>query len=244
MFEQEGVKVMKRSFRLRRAMVLLLILAVGLLAGCMTVNHLDLYDFEGARLAADMRTPPDPQLRIDYDVQLGGSAVMSALSVMSNLAKANQAARTRELMRSALVGVDVPGIVRAESFNACSSSLGTEQVDSIRLADYVLALRIEEWGLEARSPLSAVSLHMKLTASLYPRKTDELAWRREVTIDEPADPGMFGGNSIVGNMVTATVLSNMTEEDLARGFKELASLAARRVAFELEGDLDRARYGG
>ena len=41
-------------------------------------------------------------------------------------------------------------------------------------------------------------------------------------MDQPADPEMFGIGNILGNMVTATVLSNMTEDDLARGFKELA----------------------
>ena len=44
-------------------------------------------------------------------------------------------------------------------------------------------------------------------------------------------------------MVTATVLYNMTEDDLARGFKELASRTAKRVALELERDLGRARFG-
>jgi ABC-type uncharacterized transport system auxiliary subunit len=228
----------------RRACLAAVAAAFLLLGGCMSVNHLDLYDFEGARLAVDMETPPEPQLRIDYNIQMNGSPVMDALSVMSNLAKANQAARARELMRAALMGVDVPGIVRSESFRACASSLGTETVDSVRMADYVLALRIKEWGIEARSPVSAVSLHMKLLVSLYPRKGDELAWRRMITVDEPADPEMFGVGNIIGNMVTATVLSNMTEEDLARGFKELGSLTARRVAYELEGDLDRARFGG
>lgn len=213
------------------------------LASCMTVNHLDLYEFEGARLAVDLHTPPEPQLRIDYDIDMNGPPVIAAFSVMTNLAKANQAVRTRQLMREALVEVDVPGIVRDESFRACSSSLGTEQVDSLRMADYVLAFHIEEWGIETRSPVAAVSLHMKLVASLYPRKGNELAWRREITVDEPADPEMFGVGTIVGNMVTATVLYNMNQEDLARGFKELGSLTARRIAYELEGDLDRARFG-
>ena len=44
-------------------------------------------------------------------------------------------------------------------------------------------------------------------------------------------------------MVTATVLSEMTEENLTRGFRELGSLTARRVAMILERDLDRARFG-
>jgi hypothetical protein len=102
---------------------------------------------------------------------------------------------------------------------------------------------MDEWGIDARSPFSAVSLRIRLVASLYPAAGGELAWRREVTVDQPADPDMFGIGNILGNMVTATVLYNMTEEDLARGFKELASRTAKHVALVLERDLDRARFG-
>jgi len=221
------------------------------LAGCTTVNHLDRYDFEGSRLGMDFRTPPEPQLRINYDITLDShNAILSALSVMTNLAKANQAAQVRENMRAALGEVDVPQIVRSQTFSACASSLGAAQVESRRDSDYVLVLRIDEWGIEARNAFTPVSLHMKLLATLYPASagrstsTEDLAWRREVTVDQPADPDMFGGSSLIGNMVTATVLSNMTEEDLVRGFRELGSLTARRVAMILERDLDEARFGG
>lgn len=238
------------NVRVKNGALLGLAAASLLLAGCMTVNHLGRYDFEGSRLAVDMRTPPEPRLRIDYDITLDShNAVYSALSVMTNLAKANQAAQVRDTMRAALMEVDVPEIVRTQTFSACAQSLGARQAGSRRDSDYVLSIRIDEWGIEARSAVSAVSLRMKLVATLYPAAAgrspteEEMAWRREVTVDEPADPEMFGIGSIIGNMVTATVLSNMTEEDLVRGFRELGSLTARRVALILERDLDRARFG-
>jgi len=228
----------------------LVMCAGSLLAGCMTVNNLGRYDFEGSRLAVDARTPPEPQLRINYDVTLDPhNAIYSALSVMTNLAKANQAVQVRENMREALTQVDVPEIVKSRTFSACADALGARQAASRGDSDYVLVIRIDEWGIEARSPVSAVSLRMKLVATLYPTalgrssSPDDLAWRREVTVDQPADPEMFGIGPIIGNMATATVLSNMTEEDLVRGFRELGSLTAQRVAMILERDLDRARFG-
>jgi hypothetical protein len=214
------------------------------LSSCMTVNRLDKYEFGGSRLAVDMRTPPEPRLNVDYDLSMDPhSPVLNALRVMSNIAKASQAQKAREVMRDALMDVDVPQIIRTEAFTACAASLGAEQVSSRRQADYMLALHIEEWGIDARSPVSAVSLHIRLVASLYPVNGGELAWRREVTFDQPADPDMFGIGIVIGNMVTATVLSEMTQEDLVRGFKELASRTARRIAMDLERDLDRARFG-
>jgi hypothetical protein len=228
----------------KKATLVGLAAAALLLSSCATVNHLDMYDFENARLAVEMRTPPEPRLRIDYDISTDShSAFITALSVMSNLAKANQANQAREKMRAALMDVDVPEIIRAESFSACAASLGAEQVSTKRRADYILSISMEEWGIDARSPFSAVSLRIRLVASLSPVTGHELAWRREVTVDQPADPEMFGIGNIIGNMVTATVLYNMTEDDLARGFKELASQTAKRVGLELERDLDRARFG-
>jgi hypothetical protein len=242
---------------MKKATLVGLAAAALVLSSCTTINHLDQYSFEASRLAVEMRTPPEPRLNVDYNITTDShSAVITALSVMTNLAKANQANRAREVMRAALMDVDVPEIIRAESFAACAASLGAEQVSSKRHADYVLSISMEEWGIDARSPFSAVSLRIRLVASLYPvsgesapagrresARPNELAWRREVTVDQPADPEMFGIGNIVGNMVTATVLYNMTEDDLARGFTELASLTAKRVALVLERDLDRARFG-
>jgi hypothetical protein len=250
----------------KRAALAGLAAAALLLSSCVSVNNLDKYSFEASRLAVEMRSPPEPQLNVNYDIATDShSAVITALSVMSNLAKANQANRAREEMRAALMDVDVPEIIRAESFAACAASLGAEKASAKGDADYVLSISMEEWGIDARSPFSAVSLRIRLVASISPVRREsahrpegadsfpsgwresarpgELAWRREVTVDQPADPEMFGIGNIIGNMVTATVLYNMTEDDLARGFKELASRTARRVALELERDLDRARFG-
>jgi hypothetical protein len=230
---------------MKKAALVGLAAAAVLLASCTTINNLDRYDFEASRLAVEMRTPSEPRLNVDYAITTDRhSPIITALSVMTNIAKASQANRAREVMLDALMEVDVPEIIRTETFSACASSLGAEQVASKRGADYILSISMDEWGIDARSAFSAVSLRIRLTASIYPVGGSELAWRREVTVDQPADPEMFGVGNILGNMVTATVLSEMTEEDLARGFKELASRTAKRIALELERDLDRARFGG
>jgi hypothetical protein len=240
----ESLKERSMKSVVKKATLMGIAVAAVLLSSCMTVNRLDRYDFEGSRLAVDMRTPPEPRLNVDYDLSMDPhSPVLNALRVMSNLAKASQAQKARQVMRDALMDVDVPEIIRTESFSACAASLGAEQVNARRQADYVLAIHIDEWGIDARSPVSAVTLHIRLVASLYPVTGGELAWRREVTVDEPADPDMFGIGTIIGNMVTATILSEMTQDDLARGFRELASRTAKRVALNLERDLDRARFG-
>jgi ABC-type uncharacterized transport system auxiliary subunit len=215
---------------------------VVVMASCATVNRLETHDFQGASLAAHMRTPPEPQMDIRYDVTLDShNPIYSALSVMTNLAKAAQAEKARNTMREALLSVDLPGIIRDESFSACAFALGTEQVDRTAQSDYLLDMEIRDWGIEASSPTSAVMLRVRLTASLYKTEGRELLWQREVRVRNPASAGMFGVGQVIGNMVTATVLSNMTADELAQGFTELGRESARTVVRQLERDMDRAR---
>ncbi len=216
-----------------------------LLASCATVNRLERYDFKGATLAAAMQTPPEPRLDVSYYVALDKHMpVYSALSVMTNLAKAGQAEKAAGAMRGALASVDVPEILFSESYAACAAALDAEQEPERTHADYVLLLSIHDWGIRAHSFGSAVSLRIHLTASLARNAGGELIWRRDMTVNDRASPAMFGLGRIVGNMVTATILSEMSEEDLARGFTELAHRSARSLAHQLENDLTSARYGG
>jgi len=88
-----------------------------------------------------------------------------------------------------------------------------------------------------------VTLHIRLSASLYRSFTDEMVWRRDISVSQSASPAMFGMGQIVDTMVTTTALSTLTEQELASGFRELALQSARKVARSLERDLDASRYG-
>jgi ABC-type uncharacterized transport system auxiliary subunit len=216
-----------------------------LLTGCTTVNRLNDFDFRNATLASRMRTPPEPRLDVSYRVTLDKhNVVFSALSVMTNLAKAAQAQNAEQAMNNALAMVDVPGIVLQESASACAYALDARLEDQGFGADYLLDLEIHEWGIQADTPGSVVELRMRLTASLHRSFDRELIWQRTFTASDPASPAMFGLGQIADTMVSATVLSNMTSPQLERGFRQLAEKSARTVARLLERDLSNARSGG
>ena len=213
-----------------------------LLASCASVNRLNAYNFHGARLAVDMPLPPAPRLNVEYDVTLDrGNPVFSALSVLTNLAKANQAQQAENAMRGGLASIDMPGMIRDETFSACAFALGSERAGTLQDADYVLSLDITDWGMEARSAGTAVSFRIRLAARLYDGMSRDVVWSRNVTVEQAASPTMFGFGPIVGNMVTATVLSNLTPDELAAGFTELARETARKVARVLSRDMEKAR---
>ena len=214
------------------------------LASCETTNNLSMYQFEGTWLASEMEVPPEPQVSIRYDITLDPTnAFASSLNILTNIAKAAQGQKAEQAMREALSSVDVPGIILAQSSAACVDALGATATERSSEADYILTLSIRDWGIEAASAGTAVRLWVRMTARITDRRTDDLVWRRTISVSQPASPQIFGLGEIIGNMVTATTLSNMTPEELASGFGELGRQIAEAVAGQLGSDLDSARAG-
>lgn len=217
--------------------------AILLLASCTTVNKLDRYRIENASLAADMRVPPEPTLAIDYSMRIDSkNPIATALSVGTTILKASEAQKAEALMREALRNVDVPGIVLDQSSQWCASALDARLAARGQKADYLMDLDIREYGIQAASPGSAVSLHMRLTATLYHNRSGEIVWRRNITVNDAASPQMFGVGHIVGNIVTAGALSSLSVSQLEEGFKNLANESARSIVRRLEKDFYRAKY--
>jgi hypothetical protein len=217
--------------------------AVLLLSSCTTVNNLDRYRIENASLAADMREPPQARLDIDYTVHFDArNPIGTALSVGTTLIKASEAEKAEANMRDALATVDVPAIVLRETARACAGALDARLVDRGQRADYLLDLDIREYGIQAPSWGSAVTLHLRMVASLYHTRSRDIVWRRAITIDDPASPQMFGVGHIVGDIVTAGVLSSLTVDELEEGFRALALESARSLTRKLERDFYRASF--
>ena len=141
-----------RSIRKPALAALTFVLALTL-ASCATMNRLDPYELYGSRLAAQMDTPPEPRVHVSYDVTINSrNPVFSALSVLTNMAKASQAEKANRAMRDALDMVNVPDIVFQESFAACADALGASPADGRAFSDFYLDLDIRDWGIQADRP--------------------------------------------------------------------------------------------
>ncbi|HEY9593765.1 MAG TPA: hypothetical protein VHE79_04765 [Spirochaetia bacterium] len=210
-------------------------------ASCASVNHLDGYDFSGATLSSETARVSEPRIDVGYHIghHRHDDVIGTTLGVLTNIALATQADHAERTMRDALDEVDVPSIVEREALRSCARALGAEARDRERHPDFTLSLEIEDWGITAVSGV-AVTLRMHVTASLY-HAIDGLVWRRTVDVDQAASSEMFGLPGIVGTMVTTNQLYEMTQDDMEKGFTELARHVARRTSRALEDDLDAAR---
>jgi len=212
------------------------------LASCTTINRLGEFDLQGHTMAAQMRLPPEPKMDVHYTFDFS-NPLTAALSVGSNIAKAANAQRVDTLMRQALQVVDVPGMVRDESYSTCLTVLGAAQEEDTGSAEYLLDFDIHKWGVHASSWTSEVSLRMELTASIFANSERTIVWRRDVEVKCMATPAMFGLSSTLGSFVTTAALASLAEEDLQNGFDQLARETALQVSRTLQNDLYDARYG-
>jgi hypothetical protein len=237
---------MNKTKKLAYASPIAILAAVGLamlfLASCETINRLAEFDIQDHTLAVQMRLPPEPEMDVHYNLDFS-STFAAVLSVGSTIAKAANSDRVERLMRQALQVVDVPEMVRDESYSTCLTVLEAQQEHSIDSADYLLDFDIHKWGIHANSWTSAVSLRMKLTANIFSNSAREVVWRREIEIERKATPGMFGLPLSLGNFVTSAALASLSEEDLQNGFDQLARDTALTISRTLQNDLYDGLYG-
>jgi hypothetical protein len=232
---------MKNTMKAVKTLVLAGTMAA-LAVSCATTNRLDKYDFRDAPLAADLRNPPQPTVDVHYRVIVdANNPVGTVLSLGTSYGKAQEAGKAEERMRDALASVDVPGIVLERASAACAAALGARRVANRGDADFLLDLEIQSYGLHAGSGGGSVSLRMNLTARLHSLRDGDLVWRRDLRVDRPMNPALFGGSSIVGNVVSAAVLASLTTEQMADGFRTLAEDTASWVGRTLEDDFMAAR---
>ena len=239
-------QTMNKTKKLAYASPIAILAAVGLamlfLASCETINRLAEFDIQDHTLAVQMRLPPEPEMDVHYNLDFS-STFAAVLSVGSTIAKAANSDRVERLMRQALQVVDVPEMVRDESYSTCLTVLEAQQEHSIDSADYLLDFDIHKWGIHANSWTSAVSLRMKLTANIFSNSAREVVWRREIEIERKATPGMFGLPLSLGNFVTSAALASLSEEDLQNGFDQLARDTALTISRTLQNDLYDGLYG-
>ncbi len=230
--------------KIRAAATVLGGLAIALaLFSCATVNRLGEFDAQGHSLGAQMRIPPQPDMDVHYNLKLDFSNLVgTAINVGSTIAESANAQRVETLMREALDFVDVPGIVREEAWSTCLTVLDAQREEDPGSAEYLLDFDIHKYGIHAGSWTSAVTLRVKLTVSLYHTGENAVVWRRNIDVERPATPSMFGLDATLGNVVTTLALASLEEPALENGFDALARDTALTVARTLQSDLYDARF--
>lgn len=208
---------------------LVIILCVCL--GCYTINKLEGHGFGDRSVAAVMIPPPPPMVFSEIDLYTESDHIVAKiLKIGTAVAKEVEAGKAQARLRDALSEVDIPETIRLEILWNGADHLHYEPVDDERVADYYYVVKIQRYGIAAPSWFADVHFLIDLRVRLMDARTEKLIWRRKVVVREPVSFSLFGANAFVGDIISASALADLSEEELAVGFENLSAFAAGRVA--------------
>ncbi len=220
--------------------VAILAVCIGFLS-CTSVNHLDRYELSGHKLAMSLATPPAPEIDVNFSLNLeSDNPIGTVLNIGSNLVKAAEAAKAKEVLERALRGSEIPETVYTETVAGCLKALDMDMTSNQRDADFLLDLVIQDYGIKANNS-GKVYLRISLEARLYHLKSRTLVWERHESENESLNSSLFGFDSSVANVATAGVLGSLTEAQLRAGFEKLALKIGGSMVQKLQRDIYESR---
>lgn len=216
-------------------------IAVGMLASCAS-TELAYHSFEGEPLRLVVRVAPEARVDADYFVTIDpDDPVGTVISIGSSVAKATQVKGARQKMNAALQELDVRSILEDEVGGYFEDVMEMRITDSRRDASYYLSVEVREYGIEASGPGSSVEFVLRGSAELYDTATNDRIWRDRFHRSLRVSPSFFGLPRSAGNVVSAAMLSELTEEEITSGIERVTREAAWEMGREFEDDLYRAR---
>lgn len=211
------------------------------MTGC-SVNKLPEYDFRDKKMAVMAAIPPQPRVYSDfwYDAHPYGNRrqhpLVTVLRVGTAIAKYVQMDKAEARLDSALNRVDVPEIIARRTLLDAADHIGYAPVKSLRDADFILDLRVKNYGIVADSWSAATSLIIQGDVAIVDNATHKTIWRENLNVRERVSPRLFGLGGAAGNVFTATDLARLSSREMEEGFRNLALFAAERITNEFQHD--------
>jgi hypothetical protein len=214
---------------------------VGLLGACAS-TELAYHDFEDESLRLIVRTAPGARIEADYWVTIDtDDPVGTVLSIGSSIAKASMVGEAQAKMDRALRDVRIDYLLEDEVGGYFQDVMEMRITDSSRRASYILDIDVHEYGIEATGPGSGVDFVLTGSAELIDNYDGDRIWRRGFRRTEQVSPAFFGLPRSAGNVLSAAMLNELTEEQIADGIERVARDAAWQIAERFEDDLYWAR---
>jgi hypothetical protein len=232
---------METAMKTRTLLLTGIAVAAALLAGCASTELAD-HTFEDEPLRLVVRVAPDARVEADYFVTINpDDPVGTILSIGSSVAKASQVERAQQKMDLVLDELDVGQILEDEVGGYFAEVMEMRLAESRAQASYYLRVDVTEYGIEASGPGSSVEFVLRGSAELFDTAGGDRLWRERFSRSVQVSPAIFGIPAAAGNVVSAAMLSELTEDEIAVGIERVTRDAAWEIGEEFEDDLYRAR---
>jgi hypothetical protein len=211
------------------------------LFGCGGGHHLAEYPFASRTLAVVYLAPPAPELLTSYyDLRRSQNAVEAVVRAGADVAREREGRRASARLDSATARVDIPAVLAKRTLERASRYLGTRPVLDENQADYLMEVRMERFGINAKAD-EAAYLFTFAEAVLIDRRTGREIWNMNVHGRDRLTPYVQSDSRIPGSVITAGTLGSVSVADFQDALNQLIDLSSTVITNELRSALRDVR---
>ena len=230
----------RRKGRLLPAIVAAVALAASL-ASCGSGHHLAEYPFASRTLAVVYIAPPAPELLTSYyDLTNSQNPVEAVVRAGADVAREKEGRRANARLDSASARIDIPAILAQRTLQRASRYLGTRPITDENQADYLMEVRMERFGINAKAD-EAAYLFTYAEAVLLDRRTGREIWNINVHGRDRLTPYVQSTSPIPGSVITASTLGSVSVAQFQGALNQLMDYSSNLITDELRAALRDVR---
>ena len=212
-----------------------------LLAGCGGGHHLAEYPFASRTLAVVYLAPPAPELLTSYyDLGNSQNPLEAVVRGAADVAREREGRRAQARLDSAASRIDFPTVLAQRTVQRASRYLGTRAVTDENQADYLMEVRMERFGINAKAD-EATYLFTFAEAVLIDRRTGREIWNVNVHGRDRLTPYVEASSPIPGSVIAAGTLGTVKVADFQHALNQLMDYSSTLITNELRAALRDVR---
>jgi hypothetical protein len=211
------------------------------LTACGGGHHLAEYPFSSRTLAVVYIAPPSPELLTSYyDLSSSQNPIEAVVRAGADVAREREGRRANARLDSASARIDIPSVLAQRTLPRASRYLGTRPTTDENQADYLMEVRMERFGINAKAD-EAAYLFTFAEAVLIDRRTGREIWNVNIHGRDRLTPYVESNSRIPGSVITASTLGSVSVADFQNALNQLMDLSSNSITDELRAALRDVR---
>jgi hypothetical protein len=204
-------------------------------------HHLAEYPFASRTLAVVYIAPPAPELLTGYyDLRNSQNPIEAVVRAGADVAREREGRRANARLDSATSRVDIPAALAQRTLARASRYLGTRPTTDESQADYLMEVRMERFGINAKAD-EAAYLFTFAEAVLIDRRTGREIWNVNIHGRDRLTPYVESDSRIPGSVITASTLGSVSVADFQNALNQLMDSSSNLITNELRAALRDVR---
>jgi len=215
--------------------------SIGALASCGGGHHLAEYPFTSRTLAVVYIAPPAPELLTSYyDLGNSQNPVEAVVRAGADVAREKEGRKASARLDSATARIDIPAVLAQRTLQRASRYLGTRPIADENQADYLMEVRMERFGINAKAD-EAAYLFTYAEAVLLDRRTGREIWNVNVHGRDRLTPYVQSTSPIPGSVITASTIGRVSVAEFQGALNQLMDYSSNLITDELRAALRDVR---